>query len=526
MSFPAELLLLACLLLSILSTGLAIVHRFLRMRGLNLIAYGIGAGILIHGLFGLWIALVAHYHRQIAGILGCLVLIALVYLWKQKVIVDLFRDLAHPIKIFLGIWIAFVVCCIAITHLQVRWPDTLPDGQFVFKTHTTNVKVQVMTWLPTDNSIAFMVQEYLLRRIPFEQERGIIPYLEVTQRTILMPLVGLPFRALLDPPPRYQKPLPKFHYGSGDWPNTQLLYTESGFRQFLTISIALNALLLLGAGLFCANLGMGAALPLAAFSCATNIYFVSQTIYSWPKAFAGFFVALAWDAFRRQRDPILVGACTALAYQCHPYAIAFIGGMGVCFLLEPNANTRWRNVIRYSAIVMLLLLPWFIWTRFIVQIPSTMFSYNFNPGGADAIFPNPIWVRLNNLFRVFVPTFPTIYPFDFKNVITGIPSSLPGVVGFILFVPAIVRLLRLDNRILLYAGICLPAALLVFVFGFPTFPVVLGLQPIIALLCFFGVAHMRERLRPAIYWSVIALQLFFNVIVTIANGYLVGAHVA
>ena len=437
MSLPAELLLLAWLLLSILSTGLMVVHRFLRMRGLDLIVYGVGAGIVVHGLFGLWIALVAHYHRQITGLLICLALGAIVYLWRQKVIVDLAKDLSGPIKIFLGIWIAFVVTCLAITHLEVRWPDTLPDGQFVFKTHTTNVKIQLLTTLPSDNSIPFVVQEYLLRRIPFRQEHPLLPFTEVTERTLLLPLVGLPFRAAMDPPPPYRNALPKFHYGSQDWPKTEVLYSESGFRAFLTISIALNALVLLGAGLFCANLGFGAVLPIAAIVCMTNHYFIAQTIFTWPKAFAGFFIALAWDAFRGRRDPVLAGLCSALAYHCHPYALAFLVGIGTCYLINGYANDGWRNIVRFVAIIALLLMPWVIWTRFVVSLPSIMLSHNSFPGGTDAIFPNPLWVRVNNIFRTFVPVVPTIYPFDLKGVVSSVHISLPGVAGLIVFWPGI-----------------------------------------------------------------------------------------
>lgn len=523
MSFPAELLLLAWVLLSIFATGLAVTHRFLQMRGLDLIAYGAGAGILIDGLFGLWIALVDRYHRQITGLLCCLVIVSLVYLLKQKVLVDLARELARPIKIFLVIWMAFVISCIAITHLEIYWPATLPDGQFIFKTHTVNVKVQVLTWKPADNSIAYMAQEFFLRRVLFQKEHPLIPNVEVTQRTVLMSLAGLPFRAVIDPPPRYKKPLPKTLFGG---PNVELLYSESGFRQFLTISIALNSLLLLGVGLFCANLGLTAILPLAAILFATNPYFIGQTIFSWPKALAGFFVALAWDGFRRRRDAKLVGACSALAYHCHPYAIAFLAGMGLCYLRGRDRKFSWRDAFSFALAAGLLILPWIVWTRGVLQIPSNMFSYNFSPGSVHAVFPNQIWVRLLNLFGVLVPTFPLVYPFDATRVIPGLSSSLPGAAGFILFFPGLVRLLRLDNRLLLYGGICLPAALVIFVFGSPNQPIFHGLQIVAAAIAFLGAAQMRERLRPLVFWTLVALQLLLNLWLLLANGHLVGAHFA
>ena len=490
------------------------------MRGLELIGYGIAAGILMHGLFGLWIALVSRYHRQITGLLACGAIAALVYLWKQKVVVDLARDLARPIKIFLGIWIAFAIACIAITHVKVTWPPTLPGVQFVFKTHTENVKIQLLTDGPTDNSIPYLVQEFLLRRIPFEKERPLLfPGTEVAQRGVLMSLVGLPFRTVIDPPPRYTEQLPKSVYGT---PNVELLYTDSGFRQFLTISIALNSLLLLGVGLFCANLGMTALLPIAALLFATSPYFVVQLIYSWPKALAAFFVVLAWDAFRRSRDTRLVAACSALAYHCHPYALTYLGGMGLCCLIGRDRTINWRNAAWFAVVAGLFLLPWIIWTHHF-QIPS-MFDFHFYGDGIHAVFPNRIWVRLLNLFGVLIPTFPLVYPFDAVRVAHSFLANLPAAAGLILFVPGLIRLFRLDDRVLFYAGMCVPAAFVIFVFGRPDIPTQHGMQPIAAAILFLGIAQMREYLNPAIFWTLIAFQLFLNLGLIVAIGLSAGAH--
>lgn len=522
MSLPTELLLLAWVLLSIFATGMAVTHRFLQMRGLDLLAYGAAAGIAIHGLFGLWIASVERYHRQIGGLLVCAALVSLAYLWRKKLVVDLARNLARPIKIFLTIWIAFIISCLAITHLAVRWPATTTPGQFLFHTRALNERVQLLTAFPADNSIAYMAQEFFLRHIPFRKERPLLPNVEVSMRTVLMPLAGLPFRVLIDPPPRYRNPLPKTFFGG---PDVTLLYSETGFRKFLVISIALNSLLLIGIGLFCANLGLTAILPLAAILFATNPYFIGQTIFSWPKALAAFFVALAWDGFRRRRDPKLVGLCSALAYHCHPYAIAFVAGMGLCYLFGRDQRFEWRRAAPFVITAGLSILPWIVWTRFVVQIPTNMFIINFNPGGVHAIFPNQVWVRLHNLFWVLVPSFPQVYPFDMNGVVGGLSTSLAGAAGLILFLPGLVRLFRLDNRILVYCGICLPSALIIFVFGVPNQPIFHGLQIVAAAIGFLAVAQMRDWLRPRLLWALIALQLFLNLSAVVASGWLAGAHI-
>lgn len=524
MVFPTELLLLAWVLLSIFSTGLAITHRFLRLRGLDLIGYGAGAGVLLHGLFGLWIAMIDRYHRQVTGLLCGVAIAALVYLWKQKVIVDLARELTRPVKIFLGVWIAFVVSCIALTHVEIKWPDTLPGIQFIFKTHTENVKIQVITDGPTDNSIAYLVQEYLIRRVPFQKERPLLyPGTEVAQRTILMSLVGLPFRSAINPPPRYRDPLPRAKFDGRELPDAGALYSDAAFRQFLTISIALNSLLLIGIGLFCANLGGTMSLPIAALLFATSPYFITQMIYSWPKALAAFFVVLAWDAFRRRsRDSRLVAACSALAYHCHPYALAYLGGMGLCCLIGRDRKIAWRDAAWFAAIAGLFLLPWIVWTR-PFQIPS-MFGYHFYGEGVHAVFPNRIWVRLLNLFGVLVPTFPQAYPFALARVARSFVSNLPCAAGLILFVPGLIRLFRLNDRVLFYSGILLPAAFVIFVFGRPDLPTHHGLQPVAAAILFLGVIQMRERLKVRTFWALIAIQLVLNLTVILAIGYVAGVR--
>jgi hypothetical protein len=522
-SFLAELLLVAWVLLSIFVIGIAITHRFLRMRGLDLIAYGAAAGVLLHGLFGLWIAMVARYHGHITTLLGVLAIVSLIYLLRQKVIVDLVRELMWPIKILLGTWILFVIFCIGITHVEVRWPATLPNGQFIFKTHTTNVKIQFLADAPTDNSIPYIVQEFFLRHISFQKERPILfPHSEVAERTVLMSLVGVPFRTVIDPQPRYQEPLPRINYEGQDIPNVETLYSEKGFRQFLIISIALNSLLLLGIGLFCANLGITTMLPVAAVLFASTPYFIEHTIYSWPKALAAFFVILAWDSFRRVRDVKLVASCSALAYHCHPYALAFLGGMGLCCLRGHNKKIKWRDAVSFGVIAAAFLLPWFIWSR-PFHVPS-MFTWHFYSDGVHAVFPNRIWVRVLNLFGVLVPTFPLVYPFDAIKVARTFTMNLPAAAGLIFFLPGLVRLFRLSDKILLYGGMIFPATIIIFVFGRPEVPTAHGLQPLAAALLFLGIAQMRERLKASAFWTLIAIQLILNLSLIVAIGYSVGAH--
>src|SRR5438045_3065098 len=209
-------------------------------------------------------------------------------------------------------------------NVEARLPHPLSDGIYVFKTPTTNVKVQYLTSLPADNYTAFAVSEFFLRGISFEKERPILPGNEVSNRTILMSLVALPFRVALGAP--YDHPrLGTFHYIDRDWPDVAKLNANGAFEQFSVVGLVLNSLLLLALIVFCSNLGLGSVVSLATLLFVTNPYFIGQTIYNWPKAFAAFFILLAWNSIRARHGPVVVAALLGVAFHCHPYAIVFAG---------------------------------------------------------------------------------------------------------------------------------------------------------------------------------------------------------
>ena len=52
----ADYFLLLWVVVSVLSIGIAVCFRFARLQSIELIGYGAGAGVLVHGIFGLLIA--------------------------------------------------------------------------------------------------------------------------------------------------------------------------------------------------------------------------------------------------------------------------------------------------------------------------------------------------------------------------------------------------------------------------------------------------------------------------------------
>jgi hypothetical protein len=528
MTFGSGLLLLLWVLVSLLLNGIALLHRFTRLRGIELLAYGAAAGVPLHGLVGCAIAAAPPGRGVFVALLIGITCLSAAYLVWHRVLPEFFVALSIPIRMALLCWLLLLLLGLSFLHLKVRFPEPLGDGIYVFKTPTTNVVVQYLTSLPADNYIPFTVSEFFLRGISFEKERPILPGNEVSNRTILMSLVALPFRAALGAP--YDHPeLGRFSYLGRDWPDVAKLNTDGAFEQFSVIGLVLNSLLLLGAITFCANLAAGSFLPLAALLYATNVYFIGQTIFTWPKALAAFFILLAWNSIRAGHGPLIVAALLGLAFHAHPYAIAFAGWVALFYLWN-----WWRKKQDRRAFLLFLvgfvafLLPWVVWTRYQLRIPSDLVTQNFTGPGTEAAWASPmgfIWIRLHNLFYTVCSTIFTVYPFDLGAVLNCWLFSLPGVVGLVLIYPALAKCVELPQpRPWLWYGLLGPIFSILAVYSCPALPVLHGYQAPLAVLLFFGVWWLSQHCRRRVYLGLIGVQLLLNLGIIFARGLITGAH--
>ena len=528
MSFAAGFLLLLWVVASILGNGLALLHYFTKMRGLELFGYGAGAGVLLHGMLGFGIAAVPGARGVLVGALIVLSVLAAIYCIARRVMADLFAALSTPIKICLGLWFGLLVFCLGLLHLDVRLPEPLPDGIYIFKAPTTNVKIQHLTSLAADNYIPYAVGEFLLRGISFEQERPILPGNEVSNRTILMSLVALPFRAALGAS-RDHPQLGIYHYLDRDWPDVSKLYAADSFEQFAIVGLFLNSLLLVGLLVFSAGFGTSSILPAAALLYVTNPYFISQTIYTWPKAMAGFFILLAWNSIRLRHAPALVGALLAVAFHSHPYAIVFAGWVGLFYLMEwRRGNSRLPGLVAYLVVFGLIIAPWLVWTRYVLHIPSDLVMQNFAGAGTDPAWASPLaflWIRLHNLFYLLCSTIFLVYPFALKPIVNNWLESLPGALGLVLIYPALAQAAQLPRpRPWLWYGFLGPALSILAVYSCPALPVLHGYQPLIAALLFLGVWWLSQRCSRPAFLAVMGLQLLLNLGLLVARGVFAGAH--
>lgn len=528
MTFSAGLLLLLWVVASLLFNGIALLHYLTKLRGLELFGYGAGAGVVLHALLGWAIAAAPAARWAVVGLLIALTLLSATYFIIQRVPQEFSAALAKSEKISLGLWVLLLLLSLGILHLEVRFPDPLPDGRFVFKGHTTNVKVQYLTTFPADNYIPFTVAEFLLRGVSFQKERPILPGNEISNRTILMSLTAMPFRVGLGAP--YDRPtLGTYHYIGRDWPDVSKLDTNGAFDQFAVVGLVLNSLLLLGLLVFCAGFVRNSILPLATLFYLTNPYFLGQTVFTWPKAMAGFFILLAWTSIRRADGPVIVAVLLALATHCHPYAVVFSGCVGLFYLGHRRLEkARMPAVLAYLLVFALILAPWIIWTRYYLQIPSDLVTQNFAGPGTEPAWASPIgfiWIRLHNLFYLICSTIFLVYPFEFTTVLNNWQFSLPGVVGLIMIYPALTQAAELPKpRPWLWYGLLGPATLILAIYSCPALVVLHGYQPLLGVLLFFGVWWLSRHCSQRLFAALASLQLLLNLGMVFGWGIVTGAR--
>ena len=301
----------------------------------------------------------------------------------------------------------------------------------------------------------------------------------VSNRPILMALATVPFHAAIDPPPLQVGPLPRYRYWDRDWPDVGNFLAGPEFRRFLAPAIVLNALALLGAALVLAAHGPRFLLVPGLLVLATSPFYLSQTIFTWPKSMAAFYVLLALHALARGWHHAWVGALAALAYWSHPLSAAFLIGFGLHYLLGAVRRQEFRALLIYGFTAAALLAPWFIWTRLVLRVPSDMLAQNWVGHGVDSL-PVHVWIRIVNLHEALAARMLGVHPFDAWTVFHRAIGCLPGILG-LLALPAYVgcAFCWKSHRVWVLHGVLLPVALLSLVFA---------RYAQLTLLCFHSVA--------------------------------------
>ena len=438
-----------------------------------------------------------------------------------------------PEKIFYSGFIALTVIALFISHLPIKLPADLPDGAYVAKANVLPVRIQKLTGnLPADNSIPHVVTEYLLRDISFNEHHPILPGQEVSNRTILMSLVTLPFRAALAVPKAMVEPLAKFQYAGRLWPDFRLLIADdSAYQISLVIGIILNSLMFLGGAAFLRST-VSLSVPLAiicGIGVLTSPYFLFQTVFVWPKAMAGFFIALALLMLLKRSFYGLAAIFIGAAYLCHPYAMVFAIALMIWVVYENIAlqssvmslankqnqvmSVNTPNILCFLIALLVVVAPWIIWTKFILQVPSSdLIEQNFLIPGLSAV--NFIWVRVVNLSNTYLPFYWFSYPFNLQHFINSSALNAVGASGVIAFIFFMMGLANLSfKKVLPYLiTLLIPSILLVVIFSYQTVPAVHGLQLPFLLITLYGYAELFKRFGQVKGALIAIIPLALNIV--------------
>lgn len=467
----------------------------------------------------------------------------------------LYKDLIESSRLEKIFLIAVVVMSglgLAITLLPVKLPSQLVDGPYVAKHDYLGVRVQYITGnLPTDNSLPHVISEYLLRDISFKKERPVMPGQEVSNRPILVSLILVPIRSAFSLPLQLPDGLPKFSYVGTSWPDFSVLMQDDyGYLFSLSIGMALNALLYLAVGAFAVRAQNKSTLIAVGVVVLmmSSPYFIFQTIYTWPKELAAFFILYSVLSYHKLKNPMLAGGLLAFGYLSHPYAIVFLIGFilhaiyvylkqgkwqgqstesqgselaGFVEKISGNSHIEMQSMdvvdsvkvkylISFLTIFAILVAPWFVWSKLILHIPSDLVSQNFIQSGQRLM--DFFWIRPVNFFNAILPVHLLHYPFDLNSLVLGSMVTMPGAIGILVFAFSLIYFFEntfgKDKVFLIY----IPSLLLILIFSNQAVPALHGLQGPIALLLLVGVMQMQKILNTTWVSILLSLQVIINVL--------------
>ncbi len=498
-------------------TGLSFLYSIKsEMNGLYRTCCSLAIGIFIHAGAGLLILNFANKQTAALIALSLLCLFDLCTLLHSVVKKRpfLYLTLNKDNLISLTTWILFVTLCNVLVYSHIDFPDHLPDGLYIVKNYSLPVKIQLVSQdLPADNMVPYLVSEYLLREIDFRDERPLLPGQEVTNRTFLMSLVAMPFRAVLYKPEKFEGSLGTYSYVGSEWPDFMKLIDNKLYSVFVSIGLALNSLIFFPFMLFYKKLVGNKYLKFASLIYILTPYVLIQTIFIWPKNLAAFFILIAlYRVMIGEKGIAFTFFLLGLAYHSHPFGLVFIGGFITYYLLQDWKEKKLNSSLKAIGVTILMLAPWFVWGKLILGIKSDLIMQNLVPDS----FKDFVWVRIYHCYMVFSPSFLGIYPFQSEVISRRMMICIPGVVGVLTFVFSyfsLYKLIKSHHKEWVLTCLILPLTLILFIFSRPNTPLFHGYQvlvPIMIILAFRFFKNFDRRIIVLIFsiQCLIGLILF------------------
>lgn len=396
--------------LAFLIPGYTILNAkyFKEFKPIEKFVFSFGASFLIYATFALFSKVIFSENVHLVNVFFLLFLnfFGSYFIYKKKYLQKIETKEKKEIIWISAFFLLFIFFLQIFISLPFSMPDNLQDGPYVFKNGSNlHVKMQKLTGdLPADNFIPFVFSQFLLQEISFKKNRPMLPGQEVSNRTVLMGLNSTFFLSVFQMPEiSKNNKLGKFSYVGTKWPDVGKLGNDNqSFSIFLTLGIIMNAVFLLAVYLLIALLfgkskGLGIILILMIFP-----YTINQVIFTWPKFLMAYFLISATYLVIKKNNPYLIGLFLALAFHSHPSASIYIAFIVLYWLVKNFKITEKKTQIDFLKIVGIIIFmvtPWIIWTKFIVKIPSNLISQN---AVADSYgLASLIKVRLDNLRLLF-----------------------------------------------------------------------------------------------------------------------------
>lgn len=411
------------------------------------------------------------------------------------------------------VWVAFSLAILAISLVPPREPVWLKDGPYPFKEWTLPVRVQALTGdMPADNALPAYVGEMMARKISFKEVRPVMPGQELANRPFLLPLIYLPYRLALGGPAPVVEQVPTIEYVGTTWPNVGELISDDTYFVFLAVGIAANAAVVLAFACLLRLLGLRGSSVLAVIVLAAAPYEILHTVFTWPKNLAAFFVTTALCAAVERRSPIIILTLGALAYWSHPYALTFLGGLGLylgiqwaidCVRNRRLAIQDFAPIAIGGTIALAAVGSWILWTTYGLNMTGDLVEQN---QGQGATMADAINVRMRNLASLIDLHGASPASFGDSTFNRGILTSLVSALGIVsvVLLPFAIMFSRKVSRLLIVLAVLIPGFLVSTVFGVINPPLNHGWQAAVPMLAALVLAFGD---RFAGRWGVWALAL-------------------
>ncbi len=278
----------------------------------------------------------------------------------------LYRNLrVHRVPLLALVGMSLLSC--AFINLSFSGPrQVYPDPVFQPQNNYNafNVKVLNIAQTPAnDNYIPYRQAQFIINRSDPAKDSFIDEWgVHFFQRTPLMGAVTAGFFNLAGVTP----PIAYTWSPAGQDPHKTYL-------QFQIIAQILNSLLVLPAFFLLIRLFNRRTALAALLFIIPSQFFLYNSFFSWPKSLVAFLILFSWMLLfeKRMRYVLAAGLTSGVAYLAHDLAILYIG---TSFLLLLYWR-RWRDMLIFGALNILLALPWLFTSIFIYKKTSSFALY-------------------------------------------------------------------------------------------------------------------------------------------------------